>query len=158
MPDASLLTPEVLAWAGWRSEPATVHLSPRLVERAYEAIAGDDWAGSVEPGSPAPSYAIYALQTERLRREYERPFPVLLPMSLVIGGEIWFARPLLVGESFSMVSRYDGIRERVGGRFGYAITYQFLSEFSDADGELVATISQSFMQYDAAVAVEQLGE
>lgn len=150
MPDESLLTDEVRALEHWRSESSVVRITPRLVERACEAIVAEEWEGDLREGADAPSFILYALQAERMRHNRVRPFPRLLPASQVITSEIVVYRPLRIGEELTEQSRITGIGERFGGRYGYTLTYQSWSDFTGRDGQPAAAVVQTFIQYDPA--------
>jgi hypothetical protein len=153
MPEASLLTDEIRALIGQRTELLPVQVTIRAVRRALDVYLGQLEA-SFQEGDDVPGYVLAALDSES-----EPPaLPVLLPNSLLISNEWEFERPLRLGEQLNVAYRIVDISERFGGRFGYSLDFRSEEEFSDASGAVVARSGRSMMQYDAREAQPGAGD
>src|SRR6478736_4213152 len=97
MPDASLLTPEVLALVGRESEPVKAVLSSKAVRHAIEVYGGDA-SRRFAPGDAVPNFAFAALEPDALPVNV----PDLLPDSLLVSNEMEFERELRLGEELSL--------------------------------------------------------
>ncbi|MGE5595657.1 MAG: MaoC family dehydratase N-terminal domain-containing protein [Hyphomicrobiales bacterium] len=142
MPDESLLTPEVRAYAGRTSEPVRVRVSARAVRRAIETYGGR--RREFAEGDEVPGIVTVALEAE----SEPIAMPEVLPRSLLISNEMSFERPLRLGEELTVRQRIADISERLGGRFGYSIYVRSETEFFDASGQLVASTARTMMQYE----------
>lgn len=143
MPEASLLTAEVRALIGRATDPVTVTVSRKAVERAVE-LFGASREGVPGAGERAPGYVLSALEPEPASLD----LPNLMPDQLLIGNEWEFERPLVVGEELVLRTRIADISERLGGRFGYSLYIRSEVEVCDPAGELVARSFRTMMQYD----------
>ncbi|WP_322795009.1 hypothetical protein [Tepidiforma sp.] len=154
MPEESLVTDEVRALVGREAELGRVQVTARAYRRAYEVYVGGVPPAVPAEGEEVPGYVITGLESES-----EAPaFPQLLPNSLLIANEWWFARPLRMGEWLRMVHRVTDVRERFGGRFGYSIDVLSETVFIDASGAEVARSGRTMTQYSAGEAAGAEGE
>lgn len=144
-PEASLLTPDVLAIVGTGPDPVPVVVTPGAVRRSLEVLLGDGHGLRFEPGDDVPACALIAIQPEG----NERPMPDLMRDKLELGNEFDMVRPLRLGETVLVRSRIGPITERFGGRFGYSLTIRMDTEILDQAGALIARVSTLAMQYDA---------
>lgn len=149
MPEESLLTPEIRAAIGRTSEPVTVVVTAKAVARALETYGMPP--RTFAPGDPVPGIVTVALEADA--RSVESP--EVLPRSLLISNEMWFERPLRLGETLTVQQRIADISERLGGRFGYSIYIRTETEYRDADGKLVARTGNTMMQYDTEGAANE---
>ena len=147
VPDESLLTDEVRALIGRRTELSPVRVTLRDVKRATEVYYGAPGPDFAE-GDVVPGYVIAVLDPETDPPE----LPRLLPQSLLISNEWSFERYPRLGETLYLTSVVSNISERFGGRFGYSLDFRSTVEFRDSNGALVATSSNGMMQYDASTA------
>jgi hypothetical protein len=145
VPDESLLTDEIRALVGRRTELGPVTVTLRLVKRATEVFYGRPGRDYAE-GEEVPGYVISALDPEIDPPE----LPKLLPQGILISNEWAFERYPKLGETLTLTSMVANIAERFGGQFGYSIDFRMDTEYRDASGGLVATSSTNMMQYDAA--------
>jgi hypothetical protein len=139
-----LLTPEVRAAVGHTSEPVPLTVTARVVARALETygLPPREFA----PGDPVPGYVAFALESDA--RSVEAP--EVMPQSLLISNEVFFERPLRLGEHLTVQARLADISERLGGRFGYSVYVRTETELRDSEGNVVARTAVTMMQYDAA--------
>ena len=147
MPDESLLTDEVRALIGRRTELDSVKVTLRLVKRATEVFYGNPGRDYAE-GEEVPGYVISGLDPEKDPPE----LPRLLPQGILISNEWSFERYPRLGETLSITTVMANISERFGGQFGYSVDFRNETEYRDSSGALVATSSTNMMQYDAASA------
>jgi hypothetical protein len=140
--DGSLLTDAVRALIGRESAPRSVRVEPLALQRLMEAL-GETRPLDVAAGDQAPVYALALLQPEAEALD----LPVDLPGSLVAGDEWEIARPLLVGEPLTVLSRVLEISERLSGRHGQMLYLRFEWRFLAADGALVATARRILGRY-----------
>lgn len=146
MPDESLVTPQVRALVGTATQPVTVEVTRRAVDRAMDVYFGDH-----EPASPAPGDIVSGFALVALEPDGEgMPLPNLMPDSILISNEMQFTRPIRLGEVLTIRSRLADVNERFGGRFGYSLYFRTEVEFTDPSGAIVATSARTMMQYDAA--------
>lgn len=147
VPDESLLTDEIRALVGHRTElgPATITL--RLVQRATEVFYGHPGRDYAQ-GEEVPGYVISALDPEIDPPE----MPKLLPQGILISNEWAFERYPRLGETLVVTSSLANISERFGGQFGYSLDFRTETEYRATNGDLVATSSTNMMQYDASAA------
>lgn len=147
MPEESLLTDDIRALIGRRTELSPVRVTLRDVKRAHEVYCGTPGPDFAE-GDEVPGWVIAVLDPEKDPPE----LPRLLPQSLLISNEWSFERYPRLGETLDLTSVVTNISERFGGRFGYSLDFRSEVEFRDQSGVVVARSANSMMQYDASTA------
>lgn len=131
-----MLTPEVQALVGVRSEPVAVEITPRLVRRTIETYGGDA-SIPCAPGDWAPAAVLVGIEGEAP----ECPFPPVLPENAQVSHEIAAERPLRVGERLFVTAGVSHVTERFGGRFQHHLQVRRDIECTDEAGTLVARAS-----------------
>ena len=137
--DESFITPELEAQVGVPSEPVTVEVTPTLVRRLRETLAGGESAGD-ERVPPA------VLWVPDAGREVS-PLPGLPEDGLVTGDEWELRREIRVGETLTAVNRLLDLSERFGSRLGHTLAIRHEWTFSDAAGEPVAYALRAMAYY-----------
>ncbi|MCZ2110378.1 MAG: hypothetical protein LC118_12555 [Dehalococcoidia bacterium] len=150
MPEESLLTDDIRALIGRRTDLAHVRVTLRDVKRAHEVYYGTP-GPDFSDGEEVPGWVIAVLDAEKDPPE----LPRLLPQSLLISNEWSFERYPRLGETLMLTSVVTNISERFGGRFGYSIDFRNEVEFRDETGAVIARSASSMMQYDASTAGDE---
>src|SRR3712207_8753539 len=120
--DESLITPELQARIDVPSEPVTLTLTPLLVRRVREMLAG---AAETEHEEVPPA----ALLMPDAGREVA-PLPGLPGSGLVTGDELELRRHPRMGETLTSVSRLVDLSERFGSRLGHTLSVRHEWTFS----------------------------
>ncbi|MGI8550789.1 MAG: hypothetical protein ACR2PL_08390 [Dehalococcoidia bacterium] len=132
-PDESLLTDTVRAAIAREMPSRLVAIEPLALSRLMEAL-GDRRPIDLDPGSPAPAYALTLLQPENELLD----LPPGLTGSLVTGDEWEVLRTLRVGETLSVRSRIAEAYERFSGRFGQMLYLRHEWTYVATDAAIVA--------------------
>lgn len=149
MADESLLTPEVMAQIGQRTEPVRIRVTGRMVGRARDLhhAAG---RRRLSPGDPVPGIVMTVLDGEG-----ERLSPAIpLPDDLLVSNEWSLDRPLRLDEEVVLTASVVAISERLGGRFGHSVNSVAEIEVADAEGRRIGHYRRTLMHYNAANARE----
>lgn len=141
--DRSLITPELQAAVGVRTEPRSFIVDRRTAMRLAEAVEEDP--AVIAAGEFAPPFYIAAFEME------------MTPESLtggleggILAGDEWeLLRPLRWGEQISATGNVADVYERFGGRFGQTLYLRYEWTFVDERGELVARASRIMARFDA---------
>lgn len=142
MDDQSWVTDEVRARIGVPLPPRLVTITPDLVLRVRETLAGH----ADVSGDGVPPMTLLALDGERAQFQPSH----LAGSGLLTGNEWEWRRPLRLGDTLTVSSRLIDARERMGGRLGHSLLLYFEALLTQPDGELVAAIRHSIAHYAAA--------
>lgn len=142
MEELSLITDELRSHIGVPGAERGLRITPELVRRVRETLAGGPVAGDdgVPPG------LLMALESDSAVPAVG-PLP---PNSLVTGDEWEWRRALRVGETLTGASRLVDAYERFGGRLGHALFLRYEWQFTDEDGAPAAFARRSMAYYAAA--------
>lgn len=141
--EQSLITDELRAKIGVRSEPSTVTVLEEDARRMSATLGDTDprWADGT---GIAPPYII--AMVEGGRRNAHIPF--VLPSGLLTQQEWRFERPFRIGEQLTTYTQLVDIRERLGGRYGHSVLVTTSTDYFDTEGQLVASALRTLTQFD----------
>ncbi len=143
-PERSLLTEELKAAIGSRTEPRTFVIDRQIARRLAEAL--DEDADAITRGEYAPAFYVAAFETEMA--------PAALPglfQGGVLAGDEWdLLRPLRWNEQITGSGSVADIYERFGGRNGQTLYMRYEWAFVDSAGEPVARASRIMARWSAA--------
>ncbi len=146
--ERSLLTEELRAAIGSKTEPRTFIIDRQIARRLAEAL--DEDADVITGSEFAPAFYIAAFETEMA--------PAALPQPLqggVLAGDEWdLLRSLRWNEQITGSGCIADIYERFGGRNGQTLYMRYEWAFEDSAGEPVARASRIMARWSAASAAE----
>jgi acyl dehydratase len=132
--DQSLITAELRAQVGRPLPERRITITPDLVRRVREALAG----GPVADDDRVPPALIFTLEDDR------GPLLPGLPESGLLTGDEWeWQRPFRVGETMTARTRLADVNERLGGRLGHALFLRYDCLITGEDGEPAAYARRS---------------
>lgn len=144
--EQSLITDEVRARIGQRTEPRPAVIAAKDVYRMRDLLEDDDPRYADSTGV-SPPYALAAVHSGQIRGA---PAIRVLPNGLLTQIEWQFERPFRVDEKLLATHYILDVRERLGGRYGHSVLVTTATDFADSEGNLVARSMTTVTQFDAS--------